>query len=209
MVFEGMHCAACALTIEDALRAVPGVESVRVSAATHRGRIVWSDGVVKPSGWMQAARRAGYPAVPANDAFANDRRKAELRKAVWRMGVAGLCMMQVMMYAWPAYVAEAGDLTAEMARLLRWASWVLTLPVMLFSCGPFFTSALRDLDAFTADVIEHRGKIRTTKAGELRETSREPAGEDDLLAAMSGHTCRCTGYQGIRKAAKALAGDAA
>lgn len=37
----------------------------------------------------------------------------------------------------------------------------------------------------------------------------EPAGEDDLLAAMSGHTCRCTGYQGIRKAAKALAGDAA
>jgi Cu2+-exporting ATPase len=145
VVFEGMHCAACALTIEDALRAVPGVESVRVSAATHRGRIVWSDGVVKPSGWMQAARRAGYPAVPANDAFANDRRKAELRKAVWRMGVAGLCMMQVMMYAWPAYVAEAGDLTAEMARLLRWASWVLTLPVMLFSCGPFFTSALRDL----------------------------------------------------------------
>jgi Cu2+-exporting ATPase len=94
---------------------------------------------------MQAARRAGYPAVPANDAFANDRRKAELRKAVWRMGVAGLCMMQVMMYAWPAYVAEPGDLTSEMARLLRWASWVLTLPVMLFSCGPFFTNALRDL----------------------------------------------------------------
>ena len=35
VVFEGMHCAACALTIEDALRAVPGVQSVRVSAATH------------------------------------------------------------------------------------------------------------------------------------------------------------------------------
>jgi carbon-monoxide dehydrogenase small subunit len=29
--------------------------------------------------------------------------------------------------------------------------------------------------------------------------------EDELIAAMSGHTCRCTGYQGIRKAAKALA----
>ena len=79
VVFEGMHCAACALTIEDALRAVPGVQSVRVSAATHRGRIVWSEAAVKPSDWMQAAQRAGYPAVPANDAFANDRRKAELR----------------------------------------------------------------------------------------------------------------------------------
>jgi carbon-monoxide dehydrogenase small subunit len=29
--------------------------------------------------------------------------------------------------------------------------------------------------------------------------------EDDLVAAMSGHICRCTGYQGIRRAAKALA----
>lgn len=29
--------------------------------------------------------------------------------------------------------------------------------------------------------------------------------EDELLAAMSGHTCRCTGYQGIRRAAKRLA----
>lgn len=28
--------------------------------------------------------------------------------------------------------------------------------------------------------------------------------EDQLIAAMSGHVCRCTGYQGIRRAAKKL-----
>ncbi len=145
VVFEGMHCAACALTIEDALMAVPGVASVQVSAGSHRGRIVWLDQATRPSDWMQAARRAGYPALPANDAFANDRRKAETRRALWRMAVAGLCMMQVMMYAWPAYVAGPGDLAPDMSKLLRWASWVLTLPVMLFSCGPFFSNALRDL----------------------------------------------------------------
>lgn len=145
VVFEGMHCAACALTIEDALRRVPGVVSADVSAASHRGRIVWSDQAVKPSDWMQAAARAGYPPVPANDAFANDRRRAETRQAVWRLGVAGMCMMQVMMYAWPAYVADPGDLTPEMAQLLRWASWVLSMPVLLFSCAPFFKNALRDL----------------------------------------------------------------
>jgi len=53
--------------------------------------------------------------------------------------------MQVMMYAWPAYIAQPGDLTGEMEQLLRWASWVLTLPVILFSCGPFFRNALRDV----------------------------------------------------------------
>jgi carbon-monoxide dehydrogenase small subunit len=30
--------------------------------------------------------------------------------------------------------------------------------------------------------------------------------EAQLLAALSGHVCRCTGYQGIRRAAKKLAG---
>lgn len=145
VVFEGMHCAACALTIEDALRQVPGVLSVDVSAASHRGRIVWSDQAVKPSGWMQAARRAGYPAVPANDAFALERRRTETRQALWRLSVAGFCMMQVMMYSWPAYIARPGDLAPDMAQLLRWASWLLSLPVLLFSCAPFFGSALRDL----------------------------------------------------------------
>ncbi len=145
VVFGGMHCAACALTIEDALQRVPGVLSAQVSAGSHRGRVVWSDQAVKPSGWMQAAARAGYPAVPANDAFANDRRRAETRRALWRLGVAGMCMMQVMMYAWPAYIAEPGDLAPDMAQLLRWASWVLSLPVLMFSCAPFFGNALRDL----------------------------------------------------------------
>ena len=145
VVFEGMHCAACSLTIEDALRRMPGVLSADVSAASHRGRVVWSDQAVKPSGWVQAAARAGYPAVPAHDAFANDRRRVETRQALWRLGVAGLCMMQVMMYAWPAYVAEPGDLAPDMSQLLRWASWVLSMPVLLFSCAPFFGNALRDL----------------------------------------------------------------
>jgi Cu2+-exporting ATPase len=145
VVVEGMYCAACSLAIEDALNAVPGVVSATVSAASKRAKVVWASDRVLPSAWMQAVQQAGYRAVPANDIFSKERRKQETRKALWRWLVAGLCMMQVMMYAYPAYTAQPGDLSAEMERLLRWASWVLSLPVMLFSCGPFFKSALRDL----------------------------------------------------------------
>ena len=145
LVIDGMHCAACALTIEDALLKVPGVVRAEVSAGSHRARVVWSANAVKPSRWMQTVQDAGYRAVPANDSLARELRKTEARKALWRLLVAGLCMMQVMMYAYPAYVAASGDLTPEMEQLLRWASWVLTLPVILFSCGPFFGSAMRDI----------------------------------------------------------------
>ena len=145
VVFEGMHCTACAITIEDALRQVPGVQSVQVSAASHRGRVVWSSAQTSPSQWMRASAKAGYTPLPANDAHAHERRRQEARRMVWRVSVAGLCMMQVMMYATPAYVAEPGDITPDMLQLLRWASWVLSLPVMLFSCTPFFSAAWRDL----------------------------------------------------------------
>jgi len=145
VVIEGMHCAACSLTVEEALTRVPGVISAQVGAASHRAKIIWSDQQVLPSAWMAAVQGSGYRAVPANDVFASERRKLETRQALWRWLVAGLCTMQVGMYAYPAYVARAGDLTAEMEQLLRWASWVLTLPVILFSCGPFFRNALRDI----------------------------------------------------------------
>ncbi len=147
VVLEGMHCAACALTIEEALQAVPGVDKAEVSAATRRARITWRPAQVLPSEWMAAVQSAGYSALPARDAFARERRQAESRRALWRWLVAGFCMMQVMMYAWPAYVARPGDLSLEMETLLRWASWVISLPVVLFCCGPFFSSALRDIRA--------------------------------------------------------------
>ena len=145
LVIGGMVCAACAIAIEDALRATRGVLQARVSAASGRASVVWSSDLVKPSDWATVIQRLGYSALPANDQHALEQRRRESRTALWRWLVAGLCMMQVMMYAYPAYIARPGDLSAEMEHLLRWASWVLTLPVMLFSCGPFFHGALRDL----------------------------------------------------------------
>ncbi len=145
VVLDGMHCAACALSIEDALKQVNGVSDVDVSAATRRARVVWDPARVLPSQWMAAVNKAGYRCLPAMDALLREQRLRESRRALWRWLVAGFCMMQVMMYAWPAYQATPGDLSLEMETLLRWASWVISLPVMFFACGPFFSSALRDI----------------------------------------------------------------
>lgn len=148
LVIQGMHCAACALTIEDALKAVPGIIEVNVNAASQRASVVWDAQQVVPSRWFSAVQAAGYQMVPANDAFARERRQNEQRRMLWRWLVAGFCMMQVMMYAWPAYVALPGDMAPDMVKLLRWASWVISLPVVFFACGPFFKNAWRDIRNF-------------------------------------------------------------
>jgi P-type Cu2+ transporter len=145
LVVQGMHCAACSLTLEQALLGIPGVLSARVSAASERASIVWSAGQTRPSQWMSAPLALGYRLLPAADAFVPDHGRKEARLALWRWLVAGFCMMQVMMYAFPSYITGPGDITPDIEKLLRWASWVLSLPVLLFSCRPFFGNALRDL----------------------------------------------------------------
>ena len=145
LAIEGMYCAACALTVEEVLQKLPGVESVQVNGATAVARLAWSPGRGRPSGWLASLQRAGYSAMPAGDMLAAAPRIQAQRLLLWRWLVAGFCMMQVMMYAFPAYTAAPGDISIEAQGLLRWASWVLTLPVVLFSCWPFFSSALRDL----------------------------------------------------------------
>ena len=145
VAIDGMHCATCSLTVEQALLAVPGVREASVNGASQMARVVWAEDATRPSQWFAAVARAGYRALPATDLAQREVRTKAQRQMLWRWLVAGFCMMQVMMYAFPAYVAEPGDMTAEAGQLLRWASWVLTLPVMLFSCRPFFASAWRDL----------------------------------------------------------------
>ena len=145
VVIEGMTCGACALNVESALRAVPGVRSAQVNGATHRANVVWSDDEVTPSQWFTAIATAGYHAVPAQDHAARHASSLRLRQSLWRWAVAGFCMMQVMMYALPPYFSAPGEISPDMLSLLRWASWVLTLPVMLFSADVFTSAAWRDV----------------------------------------------------------------
>ncbi|MEP7283166.1 MAG: heavy metal translocating P-type ATPase [Rubrivivax sp.] len=142
---SGMTCAACAGLIRHALLDVDGVRQVDVSAASQRARVRWDPECTRASTLVAAVRSAGYDAAPDAAAPARALRLAEQRRAIWRLFVAGICMMQVMMLVTPSYVAGPGELAPDLRQLLNWGAWLLTLPVVLFSAGPFFGGAVRAL----------------------------------------------------------------
>lgn len=142
---RGMRCAACALVLEDAIRQVSGVTDVQVSAASARASITWSAAQTRPSRWLGAGLAQGYQLLPTDDAVSIESDLQQSRLVLWRWLVALFCMMQVMMYAAPSYFTQPGDVSPDIEKLLRWASWMLSLPVVLFSCKPFFSNAWRDL----------------------------------------------------------------
>ncbi len=141
----GLWCAGCAGVIETALAREPGVREARVSFATQRASITWNPSETRLSMLLAAIRRAGYAAAPDAAAPARALRQAEERRALWRLFVAVFCMMQVMMYQAPLYVAGPGTLTPDLRMLLLWAAWLLSVPVVLFSAAPLFRDAFEGL----------------------------------------------------------------
>ncbi len=143
----GMHCSGCATLVEQALRRVDGVLSATVSAASQCATVQWDVARTRPSSLVAAVMAAGYDAVPDTAAGARLLRRKEARDALWRLFVAALCAMQVMMLATPSYLGSSAQLAPDLKQLLDWASWLLTLPVMLFAAAPFFSGAWRSVRA--------------------------------------------------------------
>lgn len=146
LLIEGITCGACAWLIERRLLKLDGVSSVAVNLAARRAQVEWDDAKVRLSAILQAIADLGYRTQGFDSQVEATTAMRERRAMLWRLFVAGLAMMQVMMYAVPVYLA-GGDMSVDAERLMRWASLTLTVPVMLWSAAPFFTSAWRDARA--------------------------------------------------------------
>lgn len=146
LILDRIRCAACLWLNERTLREIPGVLRADINYATQRAQVAWDPRRTKLSAIIEAIRAIGYDAWPFDPQRQTALDRDTRRAALWRLFVAGFGAMQVMMYAFPAYVDEGtGDLSGSDASLMRWASLVLTIPVLLFSCGPFFSGAWREL----------------------------------------------------------------
>ncbi|MDR3158102.1 MAG: heavy metal translocating P-type ATPase [Zoogloeaceae bacterium] len=145
LMLEGITCAACVWLNERHIGQLSGVTGVDVNYATRRARVRWDTTRIKLSGILAAIAAIGYRAHPYDASRYEELARRERREALWRVWVAGFGMMQVMMYAVPVYLANAGEMTADIETLIRWASLLLTLPVVFYSAAPFFRGAWRDV----------------------------------------------------------------
>ncbi|PWB49156.1 MAG: copper-translocating P-type ATPase [Nitrosomonadales bacterium] len=146
LILEGIVCAACVWLNEHHISSLPGVLSVEVNYSTHRARVRWDNARIQLSEILHAVAAIGYTAHPFDPGRQEQLFQKERQAALRRLFIAGIGMMQVMMYAVPMYLAS-GDVTMPpwIASMMRWASLVLTLPVVGYSAWPFFLGAWRDL----------------------------------------------------------------
>lgn len=142
---SGLRCAACVWLVERSLGCLPGVNHVAVNLTTQSAYLRYHSAAVTTSDIIHALARVGLEAEPAEYEARLNARKHERRTQMLELGVAALCMMQVMMLVVPIYLADAVELSADAKQLMGWTAWLLTLPVLLFSAQPIFVSAFRSV----------------------------------------------------------------
>ena len=142
---EGIRCAACAWLIRSQLESREGIDQVQVDVATGFVRATWQPAKLKMSKIAAMLAGVGYrPHLPLSGAESLGRQQ-ERRDALKRLGVAGLGMMQVMMFAAGLYAGDAMGISEGPERFLQLISLIVTTPVLLYSGKVFYTSAWRSL----------------------------------------------------------------
>jgi len=150
---EGMHCGACVSAVERALTRSEGVETASVSLVTHEARVRIDPARTDREALAHAVREAGYgvgEAAATEDRNAEADRRAEARDAesrvLFRKFVVGAVLsVPVLLLGHHEWVPGLRTLDHETVRLLWALSGVLTLPIMVWVGGQFFTGAVKAL----------------------------------------------------------------
>ncbi len=165
----GMHCAACAATIQKALRAEAGVVEANVNFAVAQAAVTFRPQETGAERLVEVVCDAGYQAAVATEGEpATDRGEAEARAARRRLLVAWAFTAPVILLMLPQMILGVFASGWPM-QLYEIAQIVLALPVILWAGGATCRSALRSTRnlAPNMDVLIVMGSVAALVTGPL------------------------------------------
>jgi Cu2+-exporting ATPase len=154
---DDLRCAACGWLIEQTLGDTDGICDIQLNVVNGRVTLRWEDGKVRLSDLLAHLDRLGFHPHPLQPGDMDNHAEREKRRYLKRLAVAGLGMMQAMMYAIAMYIGaiEPGSpgsgigsgsgMAPETWHFLRGVSLLIATPVVFYSAAPFFRGAWRDL----------------------------------------------------------------
>ena len=145
LTVEGLTCAACAWLIERHLMTLGGLRYINVNTTTHRARIKWDPDQLSLSDILKGFAQIGYRAYPFQTHQQEALYAKEVRSYMFRLALAGLGSMQVMMCAVALYMDLFISVEDEFMVYFKWISLLLSTPIMIYSAQPFYVGAWRSL----------------------------------------------------------------
>jgi len=145
LLSDGMHCAACAWLIQNALLKIPAVLAVDANAITGRIDVTWKPEAAQLSVICRRLAELGYrPYLSVNEAYERNQRK-ERNRLLLKLGLAALVTTQTMMFSEALYLDTAKAMPLATRDFFRWLTFLLCSPVVFYSGSEFIRGMLREL----------------------------------------------------------------
>ena len=145
VLVEGIHCGACCWLIERTLDKHHGVVSAHVDPSDRILSVQWRRGEAQFSDLLGNLARMGYRPHPVDTESLENLHRTEKEDILRRLGVAGLGMMQVGMFAIAGWFGLAQGMDPAIERFLLLVSMIVATPVVFYAGRPFLAGAVRSL----------------------------------------------------------------
>ncbi|MCC9137373.1 heavy metal translocating P-type ATPase [Pontibacter silvestris] len=137
-----MHCSSCIWLLENLFKLNTGISQSTVNFLRKEVSLTYFHEKTPLREVVELLARIGYePAITLAD---TDGKKAskQSRDIIYKLGIAGFCFGNVMLLAFPDYLAVTENLQRRFGSFFGYLSMLLSLPVFFYSARGFFTSAI-------------------------------------------------------------------
>jgi len=146
LAVEGARCAGCIAKIERGLLALPRVSAARLNLSTGRLAVRFDGPDETADAVIERVRSLGYAARAYAPEGGEDAGRAEEKRLLRALGVAGFAMANVMLLSIAVWAGE-GEMDLATQTMMHWISGLIALPAVAYAGAPFFVSGWNSLRA--------------------------------------------------------------
>ncbi|ARS34993.1 heavy metal translocating P-type ATPase [Pontibacter actiniarum] len=136
-----MHCSSCIWLLENLFKLNPGVAESTVNFLRKEVSLTYFHQKTSLRQVVELLAQIGYePAITLADTDGKKETKKNY-SLIYKLGIAGFCFGNVMLLAFPDYLALGEEVQRDYGRFFGYLSVLLSLPVFFYSARGFFESA--------------------------------------------------------------------
>lgn len=140
-----MHCSSCIWLLENLARINDGVVKSRVNFLKKEVYILFREDMVSLRKLTEMLSTIGYEPLINLDDLENKKQKVVDRSQIYRIGVAGFCFGNIMLFSFPEYFSLGSSAESGFSGIFSYLNLGLSLPVFFYCSLPYFRAALQGL----------------------------------------------------------------
>ncbi len=140
-----MHCSSCIWLLENLTRINDSILRSRVNFLRKEVHVYFKEDTFSLRKLVELLSTIGYePRINLED-LEEKRKVVKDRSSVYRIGVAGFCFGNIMLFSFPEYFSLADSTEKHYGSVFNYLNLLLSFPVLFYCSAPFFRFAFQSL----------------------------------------------------------------